>query len=460
MAAPTITSTGNFPSARYAQMIQKTLLEWGDLEYKFAKYMEEKTLDKGYSQTYRVVRRKRVKLSITAAAESVSPTPVALDLDYVEGTSTQYVFSVQFSDTLDLVALHDMITHATMTVGDYMERLRGKIDSDAFLAGTNVMYANSTVTARSGLAITDVPNSDMLRRMRNYLRKGDRIIGAAPRWSGSKYALLCNESHIGDFEKDATFLAAASRGQQGQGSALKDGVIASWEGFDIDPTNVLPEFTNLNDGLTTLTLTNNTALSYTSLDTTGTGTGMNGFTVNSTGSGTWAAVSYGFVVTRRDLFRGFEEDISSIFTLTPTASTLLQITTPTDASGRFLYRVYAGTVSSGNYYIIPTMTDINGSTTVSVSAPPTSGVTAPVAPAPVASGTRNKIYPMWAIGKQALCRLKLDGLRTYITGGNADSADPAAQRRTVAAKFNVGSFVQRDTFFVRGEAATAFASTV
>jgi N4-gp56 family major capsid protein len=468
----TVSSSTNFPAARYAAFIQKTLLEPGELVISFRDFMDEKKLDKGYSTTYTIIRRARIKVPVAPSGEAVSPTPQSLNLDTVSGTATQYVLSIQFSDVIDLVALHDMITHAALSVKDAMDRLDGKVCSDAYMANLNIFYANTTYTARTQLLATDALTSDSIKKAVVNLRKGDRVIGAAPRWRGTYFWGLVNENVVADLRKDATWESAATRDAQGQAGKMQEATVKLWEGVEWNVSNFMPELTCLNDGLSTLALTNNTALSYTSSDTIG--TGVNGFTVNFSGaSGTFAAVGYTWVVTRIDQYRGFEEDLSSGLTLTASANNTATVTFPTDASSlslqtpglalvngalapRFLYNLYVGT-TSGAVFRLAAQYQLGG-TTVVIAGPPASGTSAPVAPTnqTTSTATRIKIYPTWLGGKNWGAAVTLDAMKTYITPTTPTDSDPAVQRRTVAAKLFMGSFVVRDQYVARIESGSNF----
>ena len=454
--ATTLATTTNFSSARYAAFIQRKLLEWGKQELMFRKFLEEKKLDKGYSTTYTIIRRKRIKIPLVGATEAVTPTAQPLALDTVSGTVTQYVLVVSFSDVTDLVQLHDMITHATMSVADATARLDNKICSDAFMANTNIFYPNASVSARSGLASTDVINTDTVRTAVTFIRHGDRQVGAATPWQGQDLFLLTGHPVAGDMRKDATWEAYAVRQD---GDALKAGAVASWEGCQVFVSNMMPEFTNLSDGIASTTLADNTAVTNSS-DADG---GLNGFksvsTLNAAGS-LVQNTTYNAVVVRVNEYRGFLEDITSVLSVATNNTANhkeLDFTMPTEATGKYKYWLYFGS-NGGTLYEV--FTAQAASAVVAVTAVPTSGNTAPVAPARTTSGTRVKIHPTWIGGKEWGAVVTLDSLKTYITPLAPTPADPAVQNRYVAAKLFMGSFLVRDSYIARIESATAFQSAI
>lgn len=443
-----LASTGNFPAARYTEYIQKELLDWGPFSFRFAEFMDPAKLESGHSITYKVIRKERLPIPLAAATESETPAAKTVTLDTVTGTSSQYVLVTEFSDVLEMVAFHDVLAYHVEVVKEAMGRLREKIASDSYVALTNVAYPNGNTT-RAGLDDTDLISDTMISDMVTDLRTGDKIIGPATPWFGKNqdFAGIFHPKTEAILMRDALFQAAAVRGSNGQDGALVKGAIARWQGVQWFRCDFMPEYTNLTEGMASAALADDTAVN------TSTG-GLDGFKIKTLVSGTGyvEVTEYDVVVSRKHIYRGFEEGISTKLDYTSggaAGACGLEATTPTDADGIYVYNVYIGS-DAGTMYLT-NVENVAGGVTTTLDALPTSGTTAPTAPG--ALGYDGLIIPFWIIGKDWGRNLTLDNLKSYITPRAASDSDPANQRRKVSAKLHMGSFVQRDEWAVRGEAA-------
>ena len=441
-----LSSTGNHAAARYSEWIQKEMLDWGPFSFRFAEFMDPAKLESGHSITYKVIRKQRLKLPMAPATESETPSAKTVTLDTVSGTSSQYVLVTEFSDVLEMVAFHDVLAYHVETVKEAMSRLREKIGSDSYVALTNVFYPDA-VTTRAGLAAGNVLQSTVIKAAVTDLRTGDKIVGPATPWFGKNgdFAGLFHPAIESVLAEDAVFQAAATRGSNGQDGALAKNAIARWQGVQWFRCDFMPEYTNLTAGMASATIADTVAVT----DSTG---GLNGFklTTDDAGVGYVVATAYDLTVTRKHQYRGFEDGISSNLDYSTAAGTTtcaINCLTPTDADGIYVYNVYIGS-DAGIKYLTNVENVLGGVTTV-LSALPTSGTTAPVAPGAFASTIT--VYPTWILGKEWARMLTLDNLKAFITKREATDSDPALQRRKVSAKLHMGSFIQRDDWAVRIE---------
>lgn len=442
-----LSGTGNFASARYSEWIQKELVNWGPFSHRFVEFMSPAKLESGHSITYKVIRKKRLKLPLAPATESETPTAKTVELDTTTGTSSQYVLVTEFSDVLEMVAFHDVLKLHVETVKEAMQRLREKVASDAYVAMTNVFYPDD-VSSRAGLAAANILNSTIFSEAITDLRVGDKIIGPATPWFGknSDFAVIMHPNVENKLLlTDALFQAAATRGSNGQDGALIKGAIARWMGGQIFRCDFMPEYTNLTAGMSSAAIADDTAV------TTSTG-GLNGFklTTNLSGTGYVEVTAYDFVVARKHLYRGFIEGISTKLdysTVGSSGACGITCITPTDADGIYAYNVYVGS-DAGTMYLTNVENVLGGVSTV-LGALPTSGTTAPSAPGVL--GFTGTAYPTWILGQEWGRFLTLDNLKSYVTPRGAVESDPAAQRRKVSAKFHLGAFVQRDDWAARIE---------
>src|SRR5689334_23348720 len=250
VATTTKSSSGNYASTRYSEMIQKALLEVGENEYVFRSATESGAMKgvTGHSNQLRINRNRRIAIPMAAvSAEGTPPTPTLLEIDSTTGTADQYVLSVQFTDVAEIYAFHDLLSQAIFAVKDAMKRLDEYVCSIPFLAATNIHYPNGK-TSRADLVAGDVISSDMLDGMSAALRRGPNVYGPAPTWEGGNFLTLIHDFLTRDLRKDPTFVTVMTRAKESE--HWKKGIVASdWAGTDFKRSNWIPEYYNMATGM-------------------------------------------------------------------------------------------------------------------------------------------------------------------------------------------------------------------
>jgi N4-gp56 family major capsid protein len=423
--ATTTSTTTNFSSMRYAQQIRQEMLDFGPIAHVFRQLADVGKLEPGHSNTYQVNRRKRIALPLVGASEGTAPSATTLGGDFVQGTATQYVLVVQFTDVAEIYQFHDLLEDATIEVKDAMARLDDKIMSDSYVAATNIIYPGSISTI-SSITSADILNTNMIRRGVSNLRTGDnQYFGAAPRFAGDKMAAIIHEKAIMDLQQDATWDQYASRQRP---ELLEKGAVNDWEGVIWYKTNFMPEYTNLG--------TTEVGVGSSSADA-----GAGASTFNGTQQ---------YVITRKSQLRTFEEGISGVLTSASVTNThKLSITTPTDATGTYVYNIYLNSTNGGSTLKLAA-SNVASATVTTFTDVQATGATAPVAPA---SGVT--VLPCFILGKGAISTVDLSALEIFITPRTPTPTDPAVQNRYVAAKFFLGSFVQQQAWIRLLYAATS-----
>lgn len=423
-----VSTQGNFPGSIPDAWFKKELLNFGDFSLLYRRFAKKERLPEGNGTKWKANRYSRLELPMDAISEGVTPDDMSLTIEQVNCTAAQYGMVVTLTDVMQLVYDHPVLQKAVELVRDSMDRLDAEIICEALLAGTNVLYADDAVvdavTARSGLATTDVLETMTLKRAINQLEFPDDTWGSAPRINGS-YVSILHRKHELDLLNDSQWRDMAIRQDK---AALEKGMIARWMGVDFYTTNFGPKFTNLGT-------TNSTPATATAK-------------ISSVASpaGDFAGATYDFTWTRRHKHRRFEEGISGVISVSMTSLHSAKFESPTNAS--YVYNLYVGT-SAGTRY--KALTNVAAATTNYVSVVPTSGAVAPVAPA---SGVT--VYCSWIMGKDAYAVVDLQDIDAGITPDARTGEDPLKQRRKVSAKFFLGALILADNNLVRIEAASGF----
>jgi N4-gp56 family major capsid protein len=427
MATTTSSSTGQ-SDARYTELIEKGLLEVGENEYVFRAATEEGKLKgvSGHSNQLKINRQRRIAIPSAAATEGTAPTPTTLEVDQATGTASQYVMSVQFTDVAEIYAFYDLLNDAIFAVKDCMRRLDEKICSDAFVAASNVLYPDG-ITARSSLVATSYLNTAVISKAVGALRRGSNVFGPAMPFEGGLFKGLMHVQVEQDMvNNDPQFRSVYERAQRTD--LFAKGVIADYAGVRWHRYTWGPEYVLGTDDATSLTETSSTG-------------------------GPTHTNSLQYCVVRKDILRMFSESITATITQTDgTNDYELELVMP--ATAGYLYDVYVSASDSATPVLKLHANGINlaPSAAFATGAAFGTGATAPVAPA-----TGVNVRSTWILGKKAVKSSDLRSLETFITPKTSTHEDPAQQKRTVAAKFFNGAFIQQNEWMRKIDSATAFA---
>lgn len=440
-AASNLSSTGNYADARYSKFIQARLQEYGRKDYLLADYLVPVTIPKGHSATYQITRKARIPTPLSGLSESITPSATAMTLDTVTGTATQYGIVCSFSDVADVQARHSLLEQATDEIADAMQRLRQWIAASAFMALTNVYYPG-TVTARSGLAATDVLDTATLRNAIKNLRQGlDVKLGAPEPWMGTSFPLITHPVPLSQLRGDAVFEKQATTARP---EWLEKGVVKEWEGFAVVECNHMPVLTNIGTGMSANDITSGGTEADSS---TGTVSGnLDGFRATINAAGTLADAAHYCVVVARHRWLGFEAGISSVLTLADTndATSGYDFVMPSDTD--YIYDLYFGDTSTlTDIFLASATTGLAAGAEVTVSAERTTGTTPPVAPTKGVT-----VYPSFVPGKKWGNMVTLMNAETSVVSG-ADKNDILNQQTFAGAKVMQGAFVGQDDFAIRIE---------
>lgn len=426
--------------------------------YQFA---EKFTLPKHEGRTFMATRYEHINLPQNPATQGTTPANTPMVVNRVSCTAEQWVQVITIPDVPLLSVKHPVMQKAIDRLGVAAAKTFEREVQRTMMAATNTQFANAKAS-RDLLIATDVMSSLEISKAVTNLRKNGAedwrrsstnttkgyLQKLIPEGGGTKIAVPgLGESPVGligivdpdveqDLNQDSTFTQAASYSNI---RPLQVAEIGKWKGVVWIRSNFMP---------------------YISLLTspTVTGANMTGFA-----GGLTAATVYDITVTRAAKTYGLEEAVSAVIsTNTGGGNDSLSVVLPTDTA--YIYRIYAGS-SGGTRYLVATTSsaltvtadDLTGPTyeggqTVYVTAIPTSGDTAPVAPA---SGVT--VHVVWVFGNEAVGCTELDALQAFLTPATPSDSDPAVQRRKCSWKTMFKPLILNHNFIRKIECGSAFA---
>lgn len=386
-------------------------------------------LESKNSKTLRVVRVSRLSLPTTELVEGVTPSSVALALTNVNVVVEQWGIVALLTDVLELTVRHPMLNIATERVATAIKETFEREDANVLMAATNVTYPGS-VTARSGLAATDVFNTALAITINAKLE----MRGAPKYMPDGQYMGIFQPPHkAAVLGSDATFQQASNFSRVAK---LEYGYIGPWMGIDWIMGNFLPVFVGV--AVPDTAAANATKAQYT------VGT-----------SGTMATANFQIKVVAREVTTDYERRISqqtgNISVTTPGS-----ITVRTPSSANYVYDIYCSAAGGTTLYKVASRI-ANTTDYVITAAPAGTEATAPVAPANTVP-----VYPGFVVGKGAFGTCTLNGmaLQTFITPKGASDSDPLSQRRKVGAKAMRKSFILDQDFVERFETSSGLAAVI
>ena len=390
------------------------------------------SLENKNSKTLRVVRVSRLSLPTTQLPEGVTPSTVALALTNVDVVVEQWGIVALLTDVVELTVRHPMLNIATERVAMAMKETFEREDANVLMAATNVTYPGS-VTARSGLAATDVFNTALAVAINAKLE----MRGSPKYMPDGHYMGIFQPPHkAAILSSDATFQQASNFSRVAK---LEYGYVGPWMGIDWVMGNFLPIFVGV-AAPTTAAATATKAQ----------------FTVGTSGTLPTSA-DHRIKVVAREVTTDYERRISQESAdISVTSPGSIAIVMPSSAN--YVYDVYGTTDASGT----PTLRllasrQAASSTFVWTTAPAGTEATPPVAPANTVS-----VYPGFVVGKGAFGTCVLDGmsLQTFVTPKGASDSDPLSQRRKIGAKAMRKSFILDQDFVERFETSSGLAAII
>lgn len=438
-------------------------------------------MEKGSGDTAYMVRFKRMNLPTASLTEGTDPTQSTIATEQVTVQLDQWGDVLAVSDKSRLTTFHPLVEQAIKLLSDNAQRVIDREVQVVFLAGTNVQYFDgSAVTARASLTtahkITDtvilkgvvtLADAGASPRGGPYDTSVSGAGGGGSSMSGTgtqgvrsegggsingsmNYVALAGPQVMADIVNASIgtgkWISAAVYG--GQAKSLYNYEVGTYLNVRWIETNFIPKFTLLGD--------------TTEANVSGTDFGTNTPVVTAVATGGFltASTTYFYKVVRKDLTRGFAENISIAHSTASAAGVGVNSFTFNFAglTAGYVYDLYfdatqaGGTNADSNLKLVTA--NIAVGTTITVTAIAT-GVTPP-ASVVLAAGTGITIHPIYILAEEAVSFVTLQGLQVLISGNTPTTDNPLLLRQTIGYKFMGKAVIKDQTRLLRIEVYSAF----
>lgn len=436
------------------------LLDRSSLRLVMAGVCDQVSMKEGAGLTAYMVRYKRMYVPTTTLTEGTTPSDTStFSLEEVSVTLDQWGDYLTINDVPQLTAKHPVMQQCVELLADNAARVMDREITIVMLAGTNIQYGDGSVTTRatitSGMKISDT----VIGKVRVTLvdagapPRGDssgdakQVATSGNFQKGGKYVAICGPQVIQDVMQPSTsfgtWVSAATYANAKQLYAAEAG---EWLGLRFVETNFIPKFT----------LLGNTTTAVVSANAFGTDTPV--VTAVDGGGSLTSSTTYYFKVTRKDLLRGFEENISIEHTMSSAATANNESFTFNFSSltAGYVYNLYFGS-STGDSNLKLVAANIAVGTTTTVTAVPSSTTTAPANLRNSLDGNDpSTVHPVFIVAEAALGWVGFYKSKFLMSPVGATNTDPLAQRRTVGYKFFGKAVVKDQTRLLRLEVASSY----
>ena len=413
----------------------------------------------GAGLTAYMVRYKRMNVPLSTLTEGTTPSESTFSLEEVTVTLDQWGDYLTLTDVAQLTVKHPLMTQCVELLADNAARVMDREITIVMLAGTNIQYGDGSVASRSSITSSMTISDSIVQKLRVTMVNA----GAPPRGgpsgdarqvattgnfqNGLNYVAICGPEVIGDVMKPSTsFGTWVSAATYANARQLYSAEAGTWLGIRFVETNFIPKFTLL--GGTTTAVTSGNAF----------GTNTPVVTAVDGGGSLTSGATYYYKVTRKDLLRGFEENIS-IEHSTAAAATGNNESFTFNFSGLsagYVYNLYFGS-STGDANLKLSASNIAVGTTTTVTAVSSSTTTPPASLRNSADGyDPSAIHPVFIVGEAALAWAGFYKSKILMSPTGATKDDPLAQRRTVGYKFFGKAVIKDQTRLLRLEVASSF----
>ena len=147
----TSASTGNNLSAENKTFYDKELIKMAGPNLVYSQFAQKRNIPKNGGKTIEFRKFKPLAKATTPLTEGVTPDGQALDVTSMTATVGQYGGFVRITDLLDLTAIDPIMTETVDLIGDQAGRTVDTLVRDVVMTGTNVQYADGSVSSRAAL---------------------------------------------------------------------------------------------------------------------------------------------------------------------------------------------------------------------------------------------------------------------------------------------------------------------
>lgn len=181
----------------------KALLKFAKPNLVHDQFAQKRNIPKNGGKTIEFRRYSQLPKAMTPLTEGVTPTGQNLNVTTLTATVAQYGGYITLSDVLLLTAIDNNLMEAIELLGDQAGRTLDTITREVLVAGTHVLYAGGTVSARTGLtSAMKLTVADIKKAVR------ELKIGLAKKIDGS-YVAIIHPDCVYDLENDDEWINAS-----------------------------------------------------------------------------------------------------------------------------------------------------------------------------------------------------------------------------------------------------------
>lgn len=436
------------------------LLARSSLRLVMAGLCDQVSMKEGAGLTAYMVRYKRMNVPMSVLTEGTTPADVStFSLEQVTVTLDQWGDYLTINDVPQLTAKHPLMQQCVELLADNAARVMDREITIVMLAGTNIQYGDGSVVSRSTITSSMKISDTVIGKVRVTLvdagapTRGDsasdaRQVAAQGNFQkGGAYVAVCGPQVIQDVMQPSTsFGTWVSAATYANAKQLYSAEAGQWLGVRFVETNFIPK----------LILLGNTTAAVSSASNFGTDTPV--VTAVDGGGSLTSSTAYFYKVTRKDLQRGFEEQISIEHSTTSTATGNNESFTFnfSGLTAGYVYNLYFGS-TTGDANLKLVAANIAVGTTTTVTAVPSSSTTAPASLRNVLDGADpSTIHPVFIVAEAALGWVGFYKSKFMMSPVGPTNVDPLAQRRTVGYKFFGKAVIKDQTRLLRLEVASSF----
>lgn len=441
-----------------AKMLASKLIQRSMLKLVAASLCDKIPMEKGTGLTAYFIRYKRMSVPVSTLTEGTDPSSSSFSIDGTNVTLDQWGDLLNVTDISLLATNHDVVRQVLDLLSDNAQRVIDREVQLVWLAGTNILYGDGSVSSRATITSSMKMSDNILTRAVVQMSdagapprngpSGVRVDSSGDLRQGNAYVAVAGPHVIAEIRQPGTVLGSwVSVHMYNKPEALYNAEVGQWLGVRFIETNFIPKFTLLGN-------------STVAVASTGSG-GITGLVVTAVdgGGSLTSSTTFFWKVTRKDLLRGFEEAISIAHSTASTATANNEsFTFALPSTAGYVYNVYFDTEAAGGTGTDATLGRVAqnqaASATVTVTANPAATNTAPANI--LSDGTVSTVHPVYIHAAEATTWVGLQNLEFMQTKDEAAPGNLLKLNRWFSYKFMHKAMIRDQERILRIEVASSF----
>ncbi|MDE2020607.1 MAG: N4-gp56 family major capsid protein [Patescibacteria group bacterium] len=194
----------------------------------------------------------KLALALNPLTEGVTPPGSSLTMNSVTAVLSQYGDFTTITDVVEFLYDRSMIKDASEVLGIQSTETIDTTIMNVVGAGTNVVYGDGSVSARSSVTSSMTLTTTLIRRYMRFLRRNNVKKFPVMPIIGNAYALIAHPDVCNDLRNDSSFVSAINYSsptpnQEGRGN-LFTGELGYWQGVRIIETTISPVYAGAGSG--------------------------------------------------------------------------------------------------------------------------------------------------------------------------------------------------------------------